>query len=158
MQTQKRHLLLWLHWYFTKNFFIIFVINGIHTNARACTRSQLSFFCFLIFTVWLLFVRLWKHSEKDECEWDIWRRTACGFKTHMLVIQNIFTIFHDALFGLEICNSKHLFLKMFPGRRVWTGEIIAHDFAFEKYTCKLNKAVDWCNVGIGAKQWIQITL
>lgn len=28
-----------------------------------------------------------------------------ALKTHMLVIQNIFTIFHDALFSLEICNS-----------------------------------------------------
>lgn len=41
-----------------------------------------------------------------------------GFKTHMLVIQNIFTIFHDALFSLEISNSQHLFLKMFHGRPV----------------------------------------
>lgn len=38
--------------------------------------------------------------------------TARGIITHMLVIQNIFTIFHDALFSLAACNSEHLFPKM----------------------------------------------
>lgn len=37
---------------------------------------------------------------------------AWGIITHMLVIQNIFTIFHDALFSLAACNLEHLFTKM----------------------------------------------